>query len=509
MPLTRRQSLKLLATSSVGGVLGWPLAVPAQDETGQRLALPHDYDGELNQGVRQFDLRLQQGSRRFLSGLDTPTFGVNGDFLGPTLRFRRNERVSLKVTNNLGETSSLHWHGFHLPPETDGGPHQPVANGETWNPEFEVLQYPGTYWYHSHLPHKSGEQVYKGLAGLIIVEDEDGQPELPSEYGVDDVPVILQDRRFHDDGGFDYLTRYEDLVMGNMGDRILVNGTLNARFRPSTRLLRLRLLNAANARTFNLAFSDNREFVQVASDGGRLEAPVSMQSLRLAAAERAEILVSCQPGESFRLISLGRNNDYSVPPGAMNRMLRNLNSEEFEILAFNAESSLEDRLEIPEQLAEIYRLPVEAASNTRRFTLRMGAGMRSGADRGPGNGPRNGTGGGSGGGNYFINGRIMDMGFINERIPLNTTEIWEVYNDSPMLHPFHIHNGQFQVLDRDDAPPPANEMGWKDTVRVDPGETVRLIMRFTDYADENNPYMYHCHILEHEDRGMMGQFVLI
>jgi FtsP/CotA-like multicopper oxidase with cupredoxin domain len=490
-------------------VLGWSLPVRGQDETGHLLALPHNYGGELNQGVRQFDLRLQQGSRQFLPDLDTPTFGINGDFLGPTLRFRRNEFVSLKVTNNLGETSSLHWHGFHLPPEADGGPHQPVANGETWNPAFEVLQYPGTYWYHSHLPHRSGEQVYKGLAGMIIVEDEDSQPALPSEYGVDDVPVILQDRRFHDDGEFDYLTRYEDLVMGNMGDQILVNGTLNARFRPNTRLLRLRLLNAANARTFNLAFNDDREFMQVASDGGRLQAPVPMRSLRLAAGERAEILVSCQPCESFRLISLGRNNDYSVPPGAMNRMLRDLNSEAFDILAFNAESSLEDRLGMPEQLAEIYRLPVEAASNTRRFRLRMGAGMRSGADRGPGNGPRNGTGGGSGGGNYFINGRVMDMDFINERIPLNTTEIWEVYNDSPMLHPFHIHNGQFQVLDRDGAAPPANEMGWKDTVRVDPGETVRLIMRFTDYADENNPYMYHCHILEHEDRGMMGQFVLI
>ena len=103
----------------------------------------------------------------------------------------------------------------------------------------------------------------------------------------------------------------------------------------------------------------------------------------------------------------------------------------------------------------------------------------------------------------------MAIDYINERVPLNTTEIWEVRNRSPMMHPFHIHNGQFQLLDRNGTPPPASEMGWKDTVRVDPGEVVRLIMRFTDYTDANNPYMYHCHILEHEDRGMMGQFVLV
>lgn len=135
--------------------------------------------------------------------------------------------------------------------------------------------------------------------------------------------------------------------------------------------------------------------------------------------------------------------------------------------------------------------------------------MRSGNDAGPGTGTRSGLGGGHGGGNYFINGRRMDMDYINERITLNTTEVWELSNNSPMMHPFHVHNGQFQILDRSGNPPPANETGWKDTVRVESGELVRIIMRFTDFVDEENPYMYHCHILEHEDRGMMGQFVVV
>ncbi|MEX2469170.1 MAG: multicopper oxidase domain-containing protein, partial [Pseudohongiellaceae bacterium] len=356
--------------------------------------------------------------------------------------------------------------------------------------------------------HVSGEQVYKGLAGMIIVDDDEHPEELPGEYGVDDVPLILQDRRFADDGAFQYRNRYEDIVLGMMGDTILVNGTWQPQFRPRTRLVRFRLLNAANARTFHVALSDNRPFQQIGGDGGLLTSPVTLSSLRIAPGERAEIIVRFNPGESVNLVSLGREVTPTSFPGAMPRLLRQMNSEAFNLLALHCESSLEERSALPETLTEIYRLPEAAATNTRTFELGMGSGMRSGADRGPGNGPRNGTGGGFGGGRYFINGRVMAMDYINERVPLNTTEIWEVSNDSPMMHPFHIHNGQFQVLDRSGEPPPANEMGWKDTVQVGFGETVRLIMRFTDYADENNPYMYHCHILEHEDLGMMGQFVL-
>ena len=460
-------------------------------------------------GTRQFQLQLQAGETEFFDGTNTATWGINGSYLGPTLHFNRYERVSLQVRNQLAVDTSLHWHGFHLPPTEDGGPHQPVAPGTVWNPQFQIVQYGGTYWYHSHVLHDSGEQVYRGLAGMIIVDDEEHPETLPHEYGVDDIPLIVQDRRFDGDGQFRYRNRYEDIVMGMMGETILVNGTHNPVFRPSTRLVRFRILNAANARSFHLALSDGREFQQIGGDGGLLAAPVTMTSLYIAPAERVEIVVRFQPGESVDLLSLGREVVPTNMPGAMPRMLNRLNSEAFTLLRMHCESRLEDREQLVQELTSIYRLPESAATNTRTFRLSMGAGMRSGEDRGPTDGQRNGSGGGFGGGNYFINGRVMDMDFINERVPLNTTEIWEVSNDSPMMHPFHIHNGQFQLLDRNGSPPPANEMGWKDTVRVNPGETVRLIMRFTDYSDENNPYMYHCHILEHEDRGMMGQFVLV
>lgn len=506
---SRRTTLKYFGLGLTAAYGGLPMIGRAQSTDFNPLHIPAPDTGDYDGAVRKFNLTLQRGRTSFFPGTSASTLGINGSYLGPVLRFQRGERVSLQVINRLGEETSLHWHGFHLPPTEDGGPHQPIADGDSWNPAFDIIQYGGTYWYHSHLLHKSGEQVYKGLAGMIIVDDNEAPTDLPIDYGVDDVPLILQDRRFNEQGELLYRNRYEDIVMGMMGDTILVNGTHRPLFKPQSRLIRFRILNAANARTFNIALSDNRPFQLIAGDGGFLEAPVTMTSFKLAPAERAEILVRFDAGESVSLVSLGRNVTPTSLPGAMPRMLNELNSEAFELLRCQSESSLRAGSAVSEKLTNIYRLPESAATNTRRFVLAMGSGMRSGEDRGPGDGPRNGTGGGSGGGNYFINGRVMAMDYINERVPLNTTEIWEVENSSPMMHPFHIHNGQFQILDREGMPPPPQERGWKDTVQVNPGERVRLIMRFTDYADENNPYMYHCHILEHEDRGMMGQFVLV
>ncbi len=481
----------------------------AAEQTLNELQIPPQDLGTLDQSARAFQLSLQQGIKSFHAGLETETLGINGAYLGPTLRFNRGERVSLAVSNRIREASSLHWHGFHLPATEDGGPHQVIENGDTWNANFEVVQFAGTFWYHSHMEESSGEQVYRGLAGLIIIEDDDENLELPNTYGVDDIPLIVQDRRFNEDGSFSYMDTYDDLVIGVQGTDVLVNGTINPMFAPSTRLVRFRILNAANARTFDFALSNGQAFQQIASDGGLLEAPITQTSLQLAPAERAEILVEFNGQEPFNLISRGRTPSFPFFPGAMSELMRSLNSQELQILNLRPSSTLEASPTVPPQLASIYQLPAAAAENTRQFQLSMGAGMRSGNDAGPGTGARSGLGGGHGRGNYFINGRRMDMEYINERIPLNTTEIWELSNNSPMMHPFHIHNGQFQLLDRNGNPPPANERGWKDTVKVGSGERVRIIMRFTDFVNEENPYMYHCHILEHEDRGMMGQFVVV
>jgi FtsP/CotA-like multicopper oxidase with cupredoxin domain len=474
------------------------------------LNLPALDSGTVIEGERHFRLNLQQGTSSFLPGLTTPTLGINGNYLGPTLRFRRNESVSLQIQNVIGEPTTLHWHGFHIPASQDGGPHQQIANNENWNSRFRIQQVAGTYWYHSHVLHKSAEQVYRGLAGMIIIDDESqDELNLPSAYGIDDIPLIVQDRRFNADGSFDYGNKYEDTVMGTHGDTILVNGTWQPYFVPTTRLVRFRILNASNARTYTFAFSDSREFYQIASDGGLLNSPVPMSAMELAPAERGEILVDFSNLEAVDLVSLGKSPAFPEFPGAMSTMMRDLNSQSFTVLAIRPQQQLTGQVVLPDQMAAI-RPPTGVITEiTRQFRLSMGFGMRSGDDRGPGTGSRNGRGGGHGGGNFAINGRNMELNFINERVPLYSTEIWELSNDSPMMHPFHIHHGLFQILDRDGELPPLNERGWKDTVRVGPGELVRIVMRFEDFADPENPYMYHCHILAHEDRGMMGQFLVV
>ncbi|MDP7455617.1 MAG: multicopper oxidase domain-containing protein [Gammaproteobacteria bacterium] len=479
-------------------------------EFSNRLKIPELIDGTPAGNARQFQLTLQQGASTFLPDTVTPTLGINGDFLGPTLHFRQGEEVAMSVQNLIGEASSLHWHGLRVPAIHDGGPFQQIENGATWTPGFRILQRAGTYWYHPHVFDKTGEQVYRGLAGLILVDDEESQQlDLPSNYGIDDIPLIVQDRQFNEDGSFRYMADYRDLVMGSHGNVILVNGTINPIFTPSTKLVRFRLLNAANARTFTFAFSDGREFQQIASDGGLLENSVNLEELELAPGERAEILVDFSNNQNVTLVSLSRGPNFPVFIGAMSEMMRALNTEGFDLLAIHPQTTLADNGQSPDSLVGIEKFREEDAQNTRPIRLSMGYGQRSGEDRGPGIGARNGLGGGYGGGNHVINGRKMAVSFVNARIPLGSTEIWELSNNSPMMHPFHVHNGQFQILDRNGQPPPLNEQGWKDTVRVGSGEELRIIMRFDDYADNENPYMYHCHILEHEDLGMMGQFLVV
>lgn len=476
------------------------------------LKLPPLLDGETRAGQKHYTLRAQTGTSRFLAGLDTPTIGINGDFLGPTLRFVRGDDIAMHVENALGEDTTVHWHGLHVPARADGGPALIIDNGGSWHPEFRIMQKAGTFWYHSHLLGRTGEQVYRGLAGMIIIEDEEtAQSSLPSEYGVDDIPLIVQDRRFNQDGSFSYIRMHRDVMTGVFGDTILVNGTLSPVFAPSTSRVRFRLLNASNARTYTFAFDDGRRFQQVASDGGLLAGPVELGSLILAPSERAEIVVDFSDGSPVRLISLPMPDN---SPFATQGMMRNMhagNTETFTVLNVQPQSRLQ-RSEAPgNTLTSIRRLQESEATRTRQLTLSMAMGMmgmRSG--RGPGGGAAaTGRGMMGGGSNFFINGESMDMDTINQRVRMGESEIWEITNDSMMMHPFHIHHSQFQILDRNGRPPAAGEMGNKDSVKVGPGETVRFIMRFENFSDPDTAYMYHCHILEHEDNGMMGQFTVV
>ena len=246
-------------------------------------------------GTRVFELTAQQGTAKPAAGVSARSWGFNGARLGPTLRAARGEHVRVEVTNALDETTSVHWHGMHLPAEADGGPHQPVEPGDTWTPSWTLDQPAATLWYHPH-PHGATEDhVARGLAGMFIVDDPDGEvaDALPHDYGVDDVPVIVQDGNV-DDGG---------LLEADGGDQLLVNGTLGPYLDVTTERVRLRLLNASVERVYDFGLSDDRPLVMIGSDGGLLPEPVETSRVRLSPGERAEVVVQMSPGEDVVLRS--------------------------------------------------------------------------------------------------------------------------------------------------------------------------------------------------------------
>ncbi|MEQ8954266.1 MAG: multicopper oxidase domain-containing protein, partial [Gammaproteobacteria bacterium] len=311
--MQRRQFLHNSAVTASSLLL--PSAVLGQTRAGNELKIPPQLTGETANNRALYRLTVGRGSSQFLPGVTTPTLGINGDYLGPTIRLRRGDDVSMAVLNEIGEDTTLHWHGLHVPASADGGPHQVITPGNTWHANFTVDQDAGTFWYHSHLAGETGRQVYLGLSGMLIIDDEPSTAlELPTEYGVDDIPLVVQDRAFNADGSFAYGGAMMDTMLGAFGDTVLVNGTVNPYFAPATRKVRFRLLNASNARTYNFAFSDNRVMQQIACDGGLLSNPLEMRRLELAPGERCEVIADFSDGQPVDLVSLPMAADSPFMP---------------------------------------------------------------------------------------------------------------------------------------------------------------------------------------------------
>lgn len=461
------------------------------------LAIPPLQRGAIERGERTFRLSLTAGQKEFIPGVASRTIGIDAPYLGPTLEMRRGERVRIYIDNELAENATVHWHGFELPAAADGGPHQLIRPGERWSPSFEVRQRASLYWYHSHLHRRAGPQVYAGLAAPIYVrDDEEDRLDLPSDYGVDDIPLIVQDRMIDGAGRLIYPDGMQARMMGVRGDRIYVNGTHNPVFDAAIGRLRLRILNGSNARFYDFSLAGRQAMQLIASDGGLLDRPHSIRSLRLAPGERAQVIVDLSEGRPLALIAtspanmmgmMGGQGRGMMGGGMMNRGRDGDGADEvFRILEIRPRGAAQPVV-LPPRLVSLASPDPSLAVRRRRFALDMG--MM--------------------GGGMSINGATMDMDVINERVPVGQWEIWEISNVSMMAHPFHIHNVQFRVIDRDGNPPPPLETGFKDTVVVNPREQVRVLLRFEDHTDADLPYMYHCHILEHEDAGMMGQFVVV
>ncbi len=444
------------------------------------------------------NLNLQNSTHQFLPGQITATMGANGSILGPTLIVNQGDNLDINVTNNLGQTTTIHWHGMHVSAANDGGPHTTIAPGATWNPQFTVLDKAATYWYHPHLHEFTDEHVSKGIAGLIIVKDtEEAALNLPRTYGVDDIPLVVQTK--------DFDANNQIVNHSNADDVLLVNATINPETDVPAQVVRFRLLNGSSQRVFNFGFSGNKTFYQIATDGGLKSAPAALTRLQLAPGERSEILVDLQgmQGQTLQLMSYASefgNGIYGATAPGMNGGMpldnynpNPMNGADFNVLQLNIVAQTSTPVTtIPSALVTVTPYLEANADQTRNLQFNPVAGGFNQLN-----------------GDFIINGVSMDMNTINITIPLNNTEIWSIQNGSAISHPLHIHDIQYYILDINGNPPPPAAQGWKDTYLVPAGQgTMRVITKFTDFADDTVPYMYHCHMLTHEDGGMMGQFVV-
>lgn len=432
-------------------------------------------------------LTIADSTQSFYPGFNTATIAYNGRYLGPTILLDKDQNVNMHVINDLADTTTTHWHGLHVAPMNDGSPHNPIQAGDTWLPSFTVLDHAATYWYHPHLHGKTMDQVLKGAAGLIIVRDSlEAALALPRTYGVDDIPLVCQFQTIDNNT--------KQIVLDDeLDNTTMVNGTVNPMVNVPAQVVRLRLLNASSHRVLQFAFNDGRTFHQITSDDGLLDAPVPLTRLRLGSGERAEILVDFtgQSGNTYSINQFGGELPAGYPggPAMMGNPIGPLDNTTFNFLQINVVAQTSNPITtIPTALTT--NTPwLSGGASTMNFQI-QGSPMMSMT-------------------NFTINGTQYDENVINFTKNQDDIMIWNITNQSMMAHPFHIHGNHFFILTLDGATPPPNLQGRKDVVLIGPqGGSARIITKYADFADTTMPYMYHCHILSHEDKGMMGQFLV-
>ncbi|WP_282807933.1 multicopper oxidase CueO [Hafnia alvei] len=539
--MLRRDFIKLTAMLGASSALPlWSRAAFAADHPALPIPalLTPDAAGKIA-------LNVQTGSMKWKAGMQTPTWGINGPLLGPAMRLQRGKDVAINVTNALPEATTMHWHGMEIPGTSDGGPQAVIEPGKMWTAEFKVDQPATTAWFHPHTHGLTGRQVAMGLGGLIIIDDEESTKlPLPKEWGVDDVPVILQDKRLNAKGHIDYQLDIMTAAVGWFGDMMLTNGAVYPQHLAPRGWLRLRFLNGCNARSLNLATSDGRPLYVVGSDGGLLGEPVKLTELPILMGERFEVLVDTRDGKAFDIITLPvKQMGMTLPP--FDRALPVLHIQP---------TLKSNEAKLPDALVNMPAVPAADNVKTRWLQLMMdpqldmmgmqmmmqrygmasmagmdmkGHGNMAGMDHGQmqgkmahgqmGHGKMN--HGGMEQGNQMapgydfmhgnkINGIAFDMAKPMFDVKRGTYEKWTISGEGDMmLHPFHIHGTQFRILSENGKPPAAHRSGWKDTVRVE-GWRSEVLVKFDHEAPKERAYMAHCHLLEHEDTGMMMSFTV-
>ncbi len=422
-----------------------------------------------------YDMQVLQTSASIIPGKSTPFIGYNGMTPGPTIKARVGRQAVVNVYNGLpattlgGATGKIvtHLHGGHVPSASDGFPTDYVNPGSNRTYTYPNNQLPSTMWYHDHTMDVTGPHVWYGMAGFYLLTDSVEEAlNLPS--GAYEVPLVIQDRKFNTSGGL----VYNKTMNGETGDVALVNGVVQPYFNVAKRKYRFRVLNGSNSRAYTLALSNGASFKVIGMEGGLLSAPVTVTSITLWPAERADIVI-----------------DFSGVAVGSNVTLRNTqvssSSTVYNLMRFNCTSTATDTSTVPSTLRPLTRWTASQATVTRNFTLS----------------------GGMMGRNWTINGSTFNANTPIHSSKLNTIERWNFTNQSMLNHPIHVHGASFQILTVGGAAPAATHAGWKDVVVVPAGMgTASILVKFTDYTGK---YVMHCHNLEHEDMAMMARFDVV
>jgi FtsP/CotA-like multicopper oxidase with cupredoxin domain len=462
--------------------------------------------------VWHFTGRVIRGSASTLQTID-------GSYLGPVIRVRRGQRVRIRFLNQLGEPSIVHWHGLDVPERADGHPRLAVNHGDEYVYDFEVTNRAGTYRYHPHPHMRTAAQVYRGLAGLLLVSDpEEDALGLPS--GTGELLCVLQDRRFDGNNQLVYagaaarggmrgrmgrggamgmgggMAQMMETMNGWVGDRMLVSGRVQPTVDVDRRTYRVRLLNGSNARFYKLAWSDGSPMTVIGSDGGLLEHARTQGAVTLAPGQRADVLLDLsahRPGSDVQLQSLAFPSAHVGQVGMMGQPSPLPQGAPLTLMRLRVSGGQGPRFQMPKRLSA-HEFSEVASAPVRRVPLTF---MHM---------------------NWLLDGRVFDLKDVAdvETVAPGSTHVWEIVNQlnpmgMAMAHPIHLHGPQFRVLSRSGGTTNAlregiNDAGWTDTVVVLPGETVRAQVTFSKHP---GLYLYHCHILEHEDMGMMRNFRIL
>jgi FtsP/CotA-like multicopper oxidase with cupredoxin domain len=421
-----------------------------------------------------YDIVQRPGHGTLLPGLDTQVWGYNGLWPGPTIRAQRGRTVVVRQTNGLPVPTVVHLHGGATPPDSDGFPTDLVMPGESRTYTYPNTQPAATLWYHDHAMDHTGRNIYMGLAGFYLLDDP-ADVALGLPRGERDVPLLIQHRTCDSTGALRYSTHRQ---LGEDGAIVTVNGVPSPHLDVATAKYRLRILNGSNATPMQLALSSGEPLMVIATDAGLLPAPLPCSSVRLGMAERVEAIVdfsSLELGSRVVLVDEAARGDAHW------------------VMRFDVTRAERDTSRIPEHLGVPPDLRAADASLTRDFVFAGG--------------PR----GFPPTAHWTINGLDFDAGHPIATPHPGAVEIWRLTNHKRfgilgMLHTVHIHLVRFLMLDRNGQLPEPYERGWKDTVALDPGDVVRLVMRF---PEQRGRYLVHCHNLEHEDTSMMARYDVV